>query len=49
MTMTIKKVQEMIEIAKRELKRKPRALVDIRVEAVPMRTEHNVPPADMPT
>jgi hypothetical protein len=43
------RTHELARIAKREIKRRRRSLGDVRVEAVPMRTEYNVPPADMPT
>jgi hypothetical protein len=39
---------ELERIAKREIKRKRRAMPDVRVEAYPLRTEYNTPPADMP-
>jgi len=42
------RTQELERIARREIKRKRRALPDVRVEAVPMRTEYNVPPAHVP-
>jgi len=40
---------ELERTARREIKGKRRALPDVRVEAVPVRTEYNAPPADMPT
>jgi len=42
------RTRELERIAKREMKRKRRAVPDVRIEAVPMRREYNVSPADMP-
>ncbi len=42
------RTRELERIAKREIKRKRRAVPDIRIEAVSMRREYNVLPADMP-
>jgi len=42
------RTRELERIAKREMKRKRRAVPDVRIEAVSMRREYNVPPADMP-
>ena len=42
------RTRELGRIAKREMKRKRRAVPDVRIEAVPMRREYNVSPAEMP-
>jgi hypothetical protein len=42
------RTRELERIAKREMKRKRRAVPDVRIEAVPVRTEYNVSPAEMP-
>jgi hypothetical protein len=42
------RTRELERIAKREMKRKRRAVPDVRIEAVPMRREYNVSPPDMP-
>jgi hypothetical protein len=42
------RTRELARIAKREIKRKRRAVPDVRIEAVSMRREYNIPPADMP-
>ena len=42
------RTRELARIAKREMKRKRRAVPDVRIEAVPKRTEYNVSSADMP-
>ena len=38
--------RELARIAKREIKRKDRAVPDVRIEAVPMRREYNLPPGE---
>jgi hypothetical protein len=42
------RTRELERIAKREMKRKRRAVPDVRIEAVPMKREYNVSPADIP-
>jgi hypothetical protein len=42
------RTRELERIARREMKRKRRAVPDVRIEAVPVRTEYNVSPTEMP-
>jgi hypothetical protein len=43
------RTRELAHIAKREIKRRRRTVFDVRIEAVAMRREYNVPPVDMPS